>query len=44
MNSENSKTSDFYKLVIGLTNKMDVIRGNKCVSLSDVSIYYTWKI
>ena len=44
MNSENSKTSDFYKLVIGLKNKMDVIRGNKRVSLSDVSIYYTWKI
>lgn len=44
MNSENSKTSDFYRLVIGLTNKMDVIRGNKRVSLSDVSIYYTWKI
>ena len=44
MNSEKSKTSDFYRLVIGLTNKMDLIRGNKRVLLSDLSIYYTWKI
>ena len=38
MNSQNSKTSE--KL---FTDKLDLIRGQKTVALSNLSIYYTWK-
>ena len=43
MNSENSKTSEYHVLVLKLTNKSDLIRGQKTVALSNLSIYYTWK-
>ena len=43
MNSENSKTSEYYVLVLKLTDKLDLKRGKKTVALSDVSIYYTRK-
>ena len=43
MNSENSKTSEYYVLVLKLTDKLDLKRGQKTVALSDVSIYYTRK-
>ena len=43
MNSENSKTSVTYRLVINLTNKMVLRKDNKRISLLDLSIYYTWK-
>ena len=42
MNSENSRTSEFV-LVIKLTVKSDLRRGQKSVVLSNFSIYYTWK-
>ena len=42
MNSENRKTSDQYKLVLHITDKMDLIRGDKLVALSYLNIYYTW--
>ena len=43
MNSENSKTSEQNVLVLKLTNKLDLRRGQKTVALSNLSIYYTWK-
>ena len=43
MNSENSKTSEHNILVLKLTDKLDLRRGQKTVALSNLSIYYTWK-
>ena len=43
MNSENSKTSEYHLLVLKLTDKLDLRRGQKTVALSNISIYYTWK-
>ena len=43
INSENSKTSEYHVLVLKLTDKLDLRRGQKTVTLSDLSIYYTWK-
>ena len=43
MNSENSKTSEYHVLVLKLTDKLDLRRGQKTVTLSNLSIYYTWK-
>ena len=44
MNSENSKTSEYHVLVLKLTDKLDLRRGQKTVALSNLSIYYMWKI
>ena len=43
MNSENSKTSEHHVLVLKLTDKLDLRRGQKTVALSNICIYYTWK-
>ena len=43
MNSENSKTSEYHVLVLKLTDKLDLRRGQKTVALSNLSIYYTWQ-
>ena len=43
MNSEDSKTSEHNVLVLKLTDKLDLRRGQKTVALSNLSIYYTWK-
>ena len=43
MNSENSKTSEYPVLVLKLTDKLDLSRGQKTVALSNLSIYYMWK-
>ena len=43
MNSENSRTSEYHALVLKLTDKLDIRRGQKSVALSNLSIYYTWK-
>ena len=43
MNSENSKTSEYHILVLKLTDKLDLRRGQKTVALSNLSINYTWK-
>ena len=43
MNSEISKTSEYHALVLKLTYKLDLRRGQKTVALSKLSIYYTWK-
>ena len=44
MNSENSRTSEYHVLTLKLTDKIDLKRGQKTVALSNLSIYYTWKI
>ena len=43
MNSENSRTSEYYILLLKLADKLDLRRGQKSVALSNLSIYYTWK-
>ena len=43
MNSENSKTSEPHVLILKLTDKLDLRRGEKSTALSNLSIYYTWK-
>ena len=42
LSSENSRTSE-YVLVLKLTDKLDPRGGQKSVTLSNLSIYYTWK-
>ena len=41
MNSENSKTSDLHRLLLNLTDKINLRRSDKYVALSNLSIYYT---
>ena len=41
MNSENSKTSDPHRLLVNLTDKIDLRRKDKYIALSNLSIYYT---
>ena len=43
MDSENSRSSKYHVLVLKLTDKLDLRRGQKTVALSNLSIYYTWK-
>ena len=43
MNSENSKTSRPHVLILKLTDKFDLRKGEKRIALSNLSIYYTWK-
>ena len=43
MNSENSKISEYHVLVLKLTDKLDLRRGQKTVALSNLSIYFAWK-
>ena len=43
MNSENGKTSHPHRLLLNLTDKINLNRSDKYVALSNLSIYYTWK-
>ena len=43
MNFKNSKLSDPYRLLLNLTDKIDLRRKYNYIALSNVSIYYTWK-
>ena len=43
MNSKNSKTSDPHRLVFNFSDKIDLDKSRKYVSVSNLSIYYTWK-
>ena len=43
MNSEDSKKSKPHVLILQLTDKLDLRRGEKSIALSNLSIYYTWK-
>ena len=42
-NSENSKTSEPYVLIVKLTDKLDLRIGEKTIASSNLSIYYTLK-
>ena len=43
MNPENSKTSKSYVLILKLTDKLVLRRGEKSIALSNLSICSTWK-
>ena len=43
MNSKNSGTSDSHRLLLNLTDRINLKRSEKYVALSNLSIYYTWK-
>ena len=43
MKSENSKTAKPHILILKLTDKLDLRRGEKSIALSSLSIYYTWE-
>ena len=43
MNSRNRKTSDPRRLLLNLTDKIDLRRKDKYIALSNLSIYYTRK-
>ena len=41
VDSENSRTSEYHVLVLKLSTKLDLRRGQKTVALSNLIIYYT---
>ena len=41
VNSENSKNSEPYVLILKLADKLDLRSDEKSISLSNLSIYYT---
>ena len=43
LNSKSSKTSNPHRLLLNLTDKINLKRSNKYVASSNLSIYYTWK-
>ena len=43
MNLKNSKTSELHVLKLKLTSKLDLRIGKKVITLSNLSIYYTWR-
>ena len=43
MNSENRKASDPHRLLLNLTDKINLQKSDKYVVLSNLSINYTWK-
>ena len=42
MNTRNSKTSDPRRLLLNLTDKIDLRRKDKYIALSNLSVCYTW--
>ena len=42
MDSGNSKTTDPHRLLLNLTDKVNLKRSDRYVALSNLSIYYTW--
>ena len=43
MNSENSRTPKSHILILKLTNELDLRIGKNVITLSNLSIYCTWK-
>ena len=43
INMESSKTNEPQKLVLNLSQRLDLRRSNKHVALKNLSTYYTWK-
>ena len=42
MNSGNSETTDPHRILLSLSDKINLKRNDKHVALSNLSIYYTW--
>ena len=42
MNTKNSKTNESNRFRLYFTDKLD-LRGNKTITLANLSIYYTWQ-
>ena len=40
---QNSKTTDPYRLLLNLTDRINLKRSDKYISLPNLSIYYVWK-
>ena len=43
MNSKNTETSDPHRLLLNVSDKIDLKRSDKFAALSKLSINYTWK-
>ena len=43
MNSENSKTTGHYRLLLNITDKTNLKTSDKHFDRSKLSIYYSWK-
>ena len=43
INSGNNETPDSDRLLLNLSDKINLKRSDKYVALSNLSIYYTWK-
>ena len=43
MNTANSKTSESNKFIYYFTDKLNLKNPNKCITLANLSMYYTWK-
>ena len=43
MNSKSSETSNCHRLLLNLTDKINLKRSDKYLALSNLSICYTWK-
>ena len=43
MNSANSKTSELHRLLLNLSDEINLKKSDKYVALSDLSIHYAWK-
>ena len=43
MNSKNSETSDLHRVLLSLTDKINLKRNDIYVTLSNLNIYYAWK-
>ena len=43
VNCKNSKTYEPYRLLLNLSDKINLKGSNKYVVLSNLSMYYTWK-
>ena len=43
MNSGNSKASDLHRLLLNLSDKVNLKRSDKYIALSNLGIYCTWK-
>ena len=42
-NSDTSKTFEPHRLLLNLLDKINLQRSDKYVTLSNLSLYYTWK-
>ena len=43
MNSENSKISDHHRLLLNLSDRINLKRSDKYTALSNLSLYCAWK-